>query len=112
MDHQNQNALDVGGRLLWLHHDLGISGEVVHRNAFTVSDASVTPVAGQRTLTFTSSDRAVGLVEYRAADQVYVTMSFGQDYKQLGVDRRPLVAIFGLQLLYGDKPAVKLPAGS
>jgi len=108
----NQNALETGARLLWMHNNLGISGEWVHRNAFTVGAPTSTTTGTQRTLTFASSNRAVGIAEYRAADALYVTMSFGQEFKQLGVDRRPLVAILGLQLLYGDKPAVKLPTKS
>jgi hypothetical protein len=105
---EDQNALEFGGRLLWLHEDLGVSAEWVSRTAYKV--AAPNQVTGsERLLTFTSSSRAVGLVEYRAADAVYVTMSFGRDYKTLSAERHPLVAAFGVQFLYGDKPVVKLP---
>jgi hypothetical protein len=106
---EDQNALDAGGRLLWLYRDLGISGEWVYRSAFAVSEATPVPGGTQRTVTLRSSSRIVGVAEYRATDAMYVTMTFGQDFKDLGVERRPLVAVFGLKLLYGDKPSVVLP---
>lgn len=105
---EDQNALEFGGRLLWLHDYLGLSAEWVSRTAYNV-DASQQGNASKRTLTFASSSRAVGVIEYRAADAIYVTLSFGRDYKKLGAERHPLVAGFGVQFLYGDKPVVKLP---
>ncbi len=102
-----QNALETGGRLHWSRGDMGISSEWVSRTAFVTAETA--PGSPLRTLTFTSSSRLVGLVEYRATDDLYATISFGQDYKYQGVDRHPLVARFGMQLSYGDKPAVVRP---
>ena len=97
----------AGARILWLYNGFGLSGEWVNRTAFNVDASS--QVAGLRTVTFRSSTRAVGMAEYKIANEMYATISFGEDFKTLGVERRPLVASFGLQLLYGDKPAIKAP---
>jgi len=105
----DQNALDVGGRLFWLRNALGLSAEWVARTAYNVSSSQPVATPGGRVLTFRSSSRLVGVIDYRAADAVYVTMSFGKDYKTLAEPRHPLVASLGLQFLYGDKPVVKLP---
>jgi hypothetical protein len=104
----DQNALDVGARVLWSHEQLGISAEWVSRTAYNVSEASADD-SEQRSLTFTSSRRAVGIIDYRVRDELYITMSFGQDYKTLGETRHPLVAAFGMQFLYGKKAVVKRP---
>lgn len=104
-----QNALDVGGRLFWLRNALGLSAEWVARTAYNVTSSAPGNTTAERALTFRSSSRLVGVIDYRAADAVYVTMSFGRDYKTLAEPRHPLVASLGLQFLYGDKPVVKLP---
>ena len=101
------NAADVGGRLHYAHSDLGVSAEWVTRATFDLGDATTVGDATQRTLTLTASNRVVGVVDYRAADGLYVTFSFGQDFKKLGAARHPLVALFGMQLMYGDKPVVQ-----
>ncbi len=104
----DQNALDAGARVLWSHDQLGISAEWVSRTAYKVSDATDGDAA-TRSLTFTSSRRVVGIVDYRVRDELYVTMSFGQDYKALGEARHPLVAALGMQFLYGKKAVVNRP---
>jgi hypothetical protein len=103
----DQNALDLGGRLLWLNGDFTVSAELVSRTAFDISGTEQVGNSLQRALT--SSTRAVGILDYRAAEGIYVTMSFGRDYASLVTNRHPLVAIFGIQFLYGDKPLVKSP---
>lgn len=105
----DQNAVDVGGRLHWSVGDLGISSEWISRTVFTVTTTAPAPGTTQALLTLTSSSRAVGIMDYRAAEEMYLTLSFGQDHKKLGQQRHPLVARFGMQLTYGDKPVVSLP---
>jgi hypothetical protein len=104
----DQNMLDVGGRLLWLYQRLGISGELVRRHAFDPSTSMPSTA-----LTYESSNRAVAIVDFRATDAMYVSMSFGRDHQlpetATDAERKPLIAALGLNLQWGRKPLVALP---
>ena len=108
----DQNLLDFGGRLLWLYQRLGISGELVRRTAFDPDNLNPA-VPGSSSVKYESSNRAVAIVDFRATDAVYVSMSFGQDHQLLktatDAERKPLIAALGLNLQWGRKPLVALP---
>lgn len=105
---EDQNALDAGGRIHLALHNVGISGEWVNRTAYKIESA-IGEGSADRTLSFSSSSRATAIVDYRAAEDIYITMTFGRDYKKLTEARHPLVAAVGFQFLFGQKPVVKLP---
>jgi hypothetical protein len=88
------NLFDTGGRVYFQLERLGISAEFVRR----------TPSEGSG-----SSNRTVGLLEYRATDDLYVTASFGKDYKQADDDRSPVVAALGLNFHFGTRPQLLVP---
>lgn len=100
-----QNVWDVGGRAVLLYNRFSGSVEWVVRSA---SDSEGPGPGGQPALD--SGNRVVGLLEYRATDDLYVSFSFGQDYPREGDDRQPLVAILGGQFNFGSKPLISLPA--
>jgi hypothetical protein len=106
---EDENSLDAGGRLYWRHERLAISGEFVNRTAFDLSDLEREGGATRATLTFESSNRAVGVVEFRATDAMFVSMSFGRDHRAPATERHPLIAALGLSLQFGDKPVVPVP---
>jgi hypothetical protein len=104
----DENSLDVGGRLYWLDDRLGISAELVNRTAFQLGAVPTDAPTVRRTLTFESSNRLVGTVDYRASDALYVSLSFGHDHQAPGVDGHPLVAVLAVSFQWGDKPIVLL----
>jgi hypothetical protein len=99
-----QNVWDVGGRAVLLYDRFSGSVEWVARSA---SDATGSGPGGQAPLD--SGNRVVGLLEYRATDDLFVSFSFGQDYPREGDDRQPLIAILGGQFNFGSRPLVSLP---
>lgn len=102
---EEQGLLDTGVRLYWRVDRLAFSGEWVARTAF---DVDVAPGDGTRgTIAFETSSRTVGLLEYQASEDVFVTASFGKDYEVLGGDRHPLVATLGVNLHWGPKPVIR-----
>jgi hypothetical protein len=105
----DQNLFDFGGRLLWLYQRLGISGELVRRHAFNADG----DLLGVPTPKYESSNRAVAIVDFRATDAMYVSMSFGKDHQlaesSTDAERKPLIAALGLNLQWGRKPLVALP---
>lgn len=99
-----QDVWDVGGRAVLLASRYSASVEWVARSA---ADAGGAGPAGQPA--FDSGNRVVGMFEYRATDDLFVSFSFGQDYPREGDDRQPLVAILGGQFNFGSRPLVSLP---
>jgi hypothetical protein len=99
-----QNVWDVGGRAVLLANQFSASLEWVARSA---SDAGGAGPGGQPALD--SGNRVVGMLEYRATNDLFVSFSFGQDYPREGDDRQPLVAIFGGQFNFGSRPLISLP---
>lgn len=99
-----QNAWDLGGRAVLLFERFSGSVEWVARS---VSDEGASGAGGVPALA--SGNRAVGMLEYRATDDLFVSFSFGQDYPRAGEDGQPLVAILGGQLNLGSKPSVAMP---
>jgi hypothetical protein len=99
-----QNVWDVGGRAVLLYDRFSGSVEWVARSA---SDGTGSGPGGQAPLD--SGNRVVGLLEYRATDDLFVSFSFGQDYPREGDDRQPLIAILGGQFNFGSRPVVSLP---
>lgn len=97
-----QDLWDVGGRAVLTLDRFAASAEFVRRSA---GDASATGDAA-----YDDSNRVVGLVEYRASDDLYVTFSFGQDHSPAGSDDNPLVATLGGSFHWGSTPSVSLPA--
>lgn len=100
-----QDVWDVGGRAVLLYERFSGSVEWVVRSA---SDATGTGPGGQPALD--SGNRVVGLLEYRATDDLFVSFSFGQDYPRQGDDRQPLIAILGGQFNFGSRPLISLPS--
>lgn len=101
----DQDVWDVGGRAVLLYDRFSGSVEWVARSA---SDAAGAGPGGAAALD--SGNRVVGLLEYRATDDLFVSFSFGQDYPREGDDRQPLIAILGGQFNFGSRPLVSLPA--
>lgn len=99
-----QSAFDLGFRGVARLNRLSASAEWVNRAAEEA--AADTRATGTG---FRDSRRVVGLLEYRATDDLFVTFSFGRDFATLADDREPLVAILGGQLHFGAKPLVQLP---
>jgi hypothetical protein len=100
-----QDVWDVGGRAVLLYDRFSGSVEWVARSA---TDAAGPGAGGQPALD--SGNRVVGMLEYKATNDLFFSFSFGQDYPIEGDDRHPLVAIVGGQLNFGSRPLVSLPA--
>lgn len=99
-----QNAVDLGFRGVFRFNRLSASAEWVNRAAAELAEGAGADAGG-----FADGRRVVGLLEYRATDDLFVTFSFGQDFANAGDDREPLVAILGGQLHFGARPLVPLP---
>ena len=85
-------AWDVGGRFVWrASRELLLSLESLRRDDDT------------------SSNRTVGLVEYRIRPDLILIGSFGQDFLT-AAGRKPLVSFLGLNLGFGDRPVVTTSA--
>jgi hypothetical protein len=104
---ETQNLLDFGGRLLWMKDRLSLSYEGVSRTNFNTEVGDGTP--GQVTVRLLSSSRHAGIIEYRATNDLYVTGTFGKDYKRASDSKYPVLALLGLQWNWGDKPIVGGP---
>ncbi|HEU0300664.1 MAG TPA: hypothetical protein VFR37_14435 [Longimicrobium sp.] len=100
----DQRALDVGGRAVLLFTPWAASLEWVARSASGGEGPGPDGTPG-----FASGNRAVGMLEYRVNDDLYVNFSFGQDYAQSGEEGQPLVAILGGQINLGKNPLISLP---
>lgn len=84
---------DVGGRVLWQPSlELAVSVESLRRGG--------TRVSGDE-----SSNRTVGMLEYRVTEDIVLYGSFGKDFEDLP-GARTLVSIVGLNLGFGRKPIV------
>jgi hypothetical protein len=84
---------DIGGRWLWQPSlELAISVESLRRGGTRFS-------AGD------SSNRTVGMLEYRVYDDIVLYGSFGKDFEDLP-GARTLVSIIGVNLGFGRKPIV------
>jgi len=90
----DKNVFDVGSRLLWLHRDLGISGELVWRNKGTPQ--------GNATTSYTFK------AEYRIAESTFLTASFGKNFNKTDSGDDPLLALFGINFGFGKKKMIKL----
>lgn len=99
-----QNAIDLGFRGVLRINRLSASAEFVNRSAAEAAGGTGADAGG-----FADGNRVVGLLEYRASDDLFVTFSFGQDFTNAADDREPLVAILGGQLHFGTRPLVPLP---
>lgn len=97
-----QSAVDFGVRGVFTINRFSASAELVQRSAGD-SDAAPATAGG-----FGDGRRVVGLLEYRASDDMYFTFSYGQDFADVE-GREPLVAILGGQLHFGPKPAIPIP---
>jgi hypothetical protein len=104
-----QGLWDAGGRIHWTQDRFGLSAEFVNRTALDVDVDSPGGGVSGGTFQFETSRRIVGMLEYRASDDLYVTASFGQDYERAGEDQSPVVAILGLNLHLGEKPRLLVP---
>lgn len=83
---------DFGGRLSWQPNaELSVSGEFLRRRGSN----------GDGT-----SDRSVGIVEYRINDDILLYGSFGRDFKDDDT-RKTLVSLFGLNFGFGKPPEAK-----
>ena len=100
----DQQAVDVGGRAVLIFQPWAASLELVRRSASGDDGPGPDGTPG-----FASGNRAVGMLEYRVNDDLYLNFSFGQDYPQSGEDGAPLVAILGGQINLGAKPLISLP---
>jgi hypothetical protein len=84
---------DVGGRLLWQPSvELAVSVETLRRGGTRLSGGE-------------SSNRTVGMLEYRVNEDIVLYGSFGRDFQDLP-GARTLVSIVGLNLGFGRKPIV------
>ena len=101
----SQNLLDAGGRLIWMKDRLALSYEAVSRTSFD-SDVEFPPGEVSGVIRFRSSARHSGLIEYQATDDLYVTGSFGKNFKRESDSKSPIIAMLGLQWNWGDKPTL------
>jgi hypothetical protein len=99
-----QDVWDFGGRAVFLNGPFAASMEWVTRSA---SDAAGDGPGGESALD--SGNRVVGMLEYRATDDLFLSFSFGQDHPRVGEEGQPLVAILGGQFNFGSKPTINLP---
>ena len=87
---------DYGGRVVWkVNQELMASIEALRRH-----DTAATPADK------TSSNRTVGLIEYRIRQDLILYGSFGRDFKEI-TGTKPLVSFLGLNIGFGDKPVVE-----
>lgn len=99
----DQDLIDVGARVVGQLGRLALSGEFVMRSA---TDVTTSPAnGGQAATAFESSRRVVGVLEYRATDDLVLVTSFGRDFA-LEDGGAPLVAILGLDVLLGRLPEI------
>lgn len=100
-----QSLIDAGGRLVHQMGPVAASAELVVRS---VAEVTSSPEDGPITVVFESSRRAVGLLEYRATENLVITASFGRDFEVAEIGS-PLLATLGLDVLLGQLPALLLP---
>jgi hypothetical protein len=99
-----QEALDLGARAVLLFEPFAASFEWVSRSVSGDEGDGPDGRPG-----FASGSRGVGMLEYRVNNDLFLSFSFGQDYRRAGEDEQPLVAILGGQLNLGSKPLIELP---
>jgi hypothetical protein len=102
----NRRAWDVGGRAVVDIERLALSAEFIARSA--AGDGAAENVRNTAD-GLASGNRLVGQLEYRATDDLFVSFSFGQDYRRPGAAGSPVVAILGGSLNFGSKPSLVLP---
>lgn len=92
-----QDLWDVGGRAAIGLDRVSAGAEFLVRTA-----AADSADAG----TFDDGTRFVGILEFRATNDLFLTFSFGQDFKVRAEGESPLVAILSGSLHFGDVPQV------
>lgn len=92
----SQDLWDVGGRAAYALDRVSAGAE------FLVRRASDDGADG----TFDDGSRFVGILEFRATNDLFLTFSFGQDFKLRAEGENPLVAILSGSLHFGDLPAL------
>jgi hypothetical protein len=92
-EHDDDTQWDFGGRLLWEPTEqFNLSAEFIRRSGPEGEDRS--------------SDRTVGVVEYRIREDLLLFGSFGKDFEKVD-SRRTLVSLMGLSFGFGRKASVK-----
>jgi hypothetical protein len=100
-DPDTDAMFDFGGRLVWHPtKQFNSSFEVLRRKAPETSGAS-----GEST---DDSNRAAALLEYRIREDLILYGTFGQDFKK-ATGAKPLLALLGFNIGFGQKAAVKAP---
>ncbi|MCY3819103.1 MAG: hypothetical protein OXH52_07040 [Gammaproteobacteria bacterium] len=89
-----QRTVDFGARFRIEVSDLGLSAEFVSRRT------------GDRGLEASFSDRIVAIVEYRVRDDLYVTSSFGKNYRDSTTPSGALVAFLGASVRLSSMASV------
>jgi hypothetical protein len=91
--HEGSDAFDVGGRLIWhFNEDLALSAEYVRRRNEGAADAEEE-----------STERLVGLIEYRLGEKLFLVASYGEAFATEGEGSGALVSTLGLKLGLGKE---------
>jgi hypothetical protein len=92
----DMDLFDVGARLQVDVQDFALSTEVVRRLLDESTDAEM------------DSTRVVGVMDYRINDSLYLTATFGKDYKDMMTGKSGLVSFLGMNFGLSKKPTVAL----
>lgn len=93
-----QQVLDAGVRLLYGSGPLSVSGELLGRTAFDVSDGE----DGAVLIRYDNSYRLTASVEYRLSDLAALEWTFGRGFALAGADGGELVSLLGLKWAMGQ----------
>jgi hypothetical protein len=89
----HEDTIDLGGRLIWHYNDdLALSAEYVQRRNEGTAETEAE-----------STDRLVGLIEYRLTDNLFLVASYGEDFAMDDEDSGTLVSTLGLKFGLGKK---------
>jgi len=90
---EDEDVFDVGGRLIWhFNEDLALSAEYLRRRNEGSVDADAE-----------STERLVGLIEYRLGETLFLVASYGEDFATDGEGSGALVSTLGLKIGLGKE---------
>ena len=98
-----RDVVDIGFRGIWNANDrLSLSFESLHRERVRRPCLVMKPMVSPNT-----SNRTVGILEYRLADSSYLYGSFGKDFAEAGLPAG-LVSVLGVSIGLGEKPVISI----
>ena len=93
----NEDLADFGARLIWHLGRLALSAEALYRVGLTGGGESG------------DTERAVGMLEYRLTDNLYLVGTFGKDFDSEGDEKDTLISVLGVNFGFGKAPKLAVP---